>query len=458
MAAKLNELKQKVLTAKAALNALLEKQGAAKTTLSGLLRADTPDEAAITTARTAGAEIDAKVSRSREALQTDEEALHSEEQRIEIEDSQAKRRGRTETHDNTADAPWHSEADGPEPLAKLTGLGRWGKAVALAFGGQVADPRLQAAALGMNESSGEAGGYAVPPEYALDIEASMFKAGDLLSRVDSRSITGNSMSYTVMNETSRVDGSRQGGVLGYWLDEAGTKTASQMALARMEMKLRKVAALGYMTDELLEDAPALGQELQQAFIEELTFQVELKIYRGLGGATPLGILSAPSFLSQAAEGGQVAATILWENLVRMWARLPPRSQRNAVWLGNVETLPMLHMMTLAVGTGGDANPRFVTYGPNGELTIFGRPFVPVEYASALGTVGDIVLADLSKYRLIRKASGIKTASSIHVAFTTDQTVFRAVGRYDGQPVPRAVVTPYLGSNTLSPFVGLATRA
>jgi HK97 family phage major capsid protein len=81
----------------------------------------------------------------------------------------------------------------------------------------------------------------------------------------------------------------------------------------------------------------------------------------------------------------------------------------------------------------------------------------VEYAATLGTVGDITLADLRKYRLIRKG-GVEQASSIHVRFTQGEQTFRAFYRCDGQPVPRSALTPFKGSNTLSPFITLATRS
>jgi hypothetical protein len=43
---------------------------------------------------------------------------------------------------------------------------------------------------------------------------------------------------------------------------------------------------------------------------------------------------------------------------------------------------------------------------------------------------------------------------MHVAFTTDETAFRAVYRVDGAPMWRVALTPFKGANTLSPFVVL----
>ena len=81
--------------------------------------------------------------------------------------------------------------------------------------GRGMDPRLiQATATGMGEATGEAGGFAVPVEYAPGIERRCSRPGPSSRALTSAMVTGNAISYTTLLETSRVDGSRQGGVLG----------------------------------------------------------------------------------------------------------------------------------------------------------------------------------------------------------------------------------------------------
>jgi len=223
--------------------------------------------------------------------------------------------------------------------------------------------------------------------------------------------------------------------------------------------LRKVAALIYATDELLMDANQLQSVILDVGPEELRFQVEDAIVRGLGGFQPLGILAAPATITVAAELGQLANTVVSENILNMWSRMWAPSRANAVWYINQEVEPQLQTMAMAVGAGGQ-----LTYTPPGGLsvapyaTLLGRPVIPVEYCSQLGTVGDIILADMSQYYLATKG-GVRADSSIHVAFLTDETVFRFVYRVDGQPSWAAPLTPYQATAgaTLSPFVLLATR-
>ena len=111
-----------------------------------------------------------------------------------------------------------------------------------------------------------------------------------------------------------------------------------------------------------------------------------------------------------------------------------------------------------IGTGG-----VPVYLPPGGLsgspygTLLGRPVMPIEFCETLGTEGDIVLADPSQYVMIDKGD-IQYATSIHVAFLTDEQAFRFIYRVDGQPVDNKPITPFKGNANQSTFVTLATRS
>jgi len=134
---------------------------------------------------------------------------------------------------------------------------------------------------------------------------------------------------------------------------------------------------------------------------------------------------------------------------------------NAVWLCNQDILPQLWQMTVGSGTAVALMyqaPGLSPISANAPYgTLVGRPVIPVEYCATLGTVGDLVLADLSQYLMIDKG-GVSAASSLHVRFLNDENTFRFILRTDGQPIWNSPVTPANGTNTVSPFVSLATRA
>ena len=321
------------------------------------------------------------------------------------------------------------------------------------------DPKVNRAILGMGETIPSDGGFLVQKDFSAELFRIVSEGGSVVSRVRRLPIgpNANGLKMNAIDETSRVNGSRWGGVQAFWQDEGSTKTASKPKIRQMEWTLKKMIALMYSTDELLMDAVALSTVASAAFQEEMGFTLEQAIISGSGAGDPLGILNAPALVTQAKEGGQDAKTVVTENIINMRARLWARSRQNSVWYINQDIEPQLHTMSLDVGTGG-----IPVYMPAGGLasqpfdTLFGRPVIAIEHCSTLGTVGDIILADMSQYGLIEKG-GVQAASSIHVQFLTDQTTFRFVMRTDGQPMWSSALTPNKGTNTQSPFVTLATR-
>jgi HK97 family phage major capsid protein len=328
-------------------------------------------------------------------------------------------------------------------------------------GGHV-DPRLyNAAASGLNETVPSEGGFLVQQDFVSDLLQDMIKTGVLAPKCRPQPISGNANSIKIngVDETSRVS-SRFGGIVGYWADEADEKTKSKPKFRKIELNLHKLIGLCYATDELLADAAALEGFIRAAFPSEFGFLVDDAIYRGTGAGQPLGILNAGCLVTQAKETGQKADTIMAENVIGMSTRIFAQSFLNANWYVNQMCMKQLYTMSIAVGTGGQlvfVPPGGLSSAPYGSL--LGRPVIPIEQASALGDVGDILLADLNGYILAQKG-GIKSDVSIHVRFIYDESVFRFVLRIDGQPVRASALTPYKGGATAtqSHFVALAERA
>ena len=290
--------------------------------------------------------------------------------------------------------------------------------------------------------------------------ARAYDTGVLASRVRRMSISSNSngMKIPAVDEVSRANGSRWGGIQAYWEGEADAYTASKPKFKMMELVLKKLTGLYYATDEVLADASVLESVVSQGFAEEFGFKLDDAILNGDGAGKPLGILASPSLVTVAKEGSQTAATINVNNLAKMRSRLYGRSRQNAVWLMNQDIEPQL--LTLSISVGNNAFPVYLQGGTvAGEQydTLFGRPTFPVEQCATLGTVGDIVLVDPSQYLLIDKGQ-MQRAVSVHVRFLHDEQVFKFTYRVDGQPIWSSALTPFKGSNSQSPFVALATRA
>lgn len=321
-------------------------------------------------------------------------------------------------------------------------------------GGKVDERLSTRAASGLNETTPSDGGFLVQQDFVTELLKRTYETGIHASKVKKIPIStnANGMKINAIDEDSRANGSRWGGVQTYWEGEADELTASKPKFRQMELSLKKLTGLCYATDELLQDAAALEAVIRQAFAEEFGFKIDDAILSGSGEGEPLGILNSGAIVTVAKEASQTD-TITVENLIKMWNRLWSRSRANAVWYINQELEPYLY--TLKIGD----KPVYIPAGGLSEKpygTLFGRPVVPIEQCSAAGEVGDIILADIGQYLLIDKG-GIKSASSIHVRFLYDENVFRFIYRVDGKPIWTKPLTPYKGSATVSPFVTLAKR-
>ena len=325
--------------------------------------------------------------------------------------------------------------------------------------GQNMDARLKAPT-GLSEGIPADGGFLVQTDFATTLLEKTFASSGILNRVFRMPISGNANAIKIpaVADNSRADGSRSGGIQAYWMNEAGTKTPSYASFAQVALELKKLVGYTTCTDELLQDTSALESWIMRAFASEFDFKLADAIINGDGAGKPLGVLNAPCLITITAETGQGAATIVAENIDKMWmSRFGPNSA-SYVWLYNQNIEQQLSEMNYGVGATGGS----LVYMPPGGIsgapyaTLKGRPMIPIEQAATLGTAGDIILADLSQYIMVDKGS-MQSASSIHVNFATDQTAFRFVYRTDGQPLWSSYLTPYKGSTSYqSPFVVLSS--
>ena len=248
-----------------------------------------------------------------------------------------------------------------------------------------------------------------------------------------------------------------GGVRGYWTAESASYTASEPTFSSLSLVAKKLTGYTSASEELLADsAVSLEALLIRLFSEAIAYFEDDAFINGIGSGQPIGLLNADALVTVAKETGQAASSIVYENIVNMWSRLHPRSKANAVWIVHPDTFPQLATMSLPVGTGG--SPMWIANAAGGAPTsLFGRPIIESEKCQTLGTAGDIFLADLSYY-VVGDRQTLQMASSSHVRFQNGEVAWRMTSRLDGKPWIDSALTPRNGSNTVSPFVNLATRS
>jgi len=322
-----------------------------------------------------------------------------------------------------------------------------------------ADPRLFAA-LGANETIPSEGGFLIAPEFADGILQKTYDVGEIASRCRKLPFSSSRLVMNAIDETSRATGKRWGGIVSYWEAEGAPYQGNKPKFTQVQFQANKLIGLGYLTEEQLEDGPALEGYMKMAFPEEFGFQIDLSIFSGPGAGIPLGFQNAPCTIVQAKDSGQATGTVSASNVLNMKSRMWAPSFKNAVWLAEQSVEPQLLPLLIAGTAATTAALMYTPPGMYGNNTpyglLLGRPVIFVEQASQLSTQGDLNLVDLTQY-LLPTRTDIRSDTSIHVAFLTGEVAFRFMLRLDGAPWWKAPLTPFSGAATRSPFVTLATR-
>ncbi len=245
----------------------------------------------------------------------------------------------------------------------------------------------------------------------------------------------------------------------YYTAEESETTATKPALAQVTLRLNKLFGLTYATSELIEDSPiSIGPWLSSQFATAFGWQMDHDIINGSGAGQPEGIINSDALIAVNEETNQTTTTIVANNVIKMYARMPALNKRNAIWLTNEDCMPQLMTMEIVVGAAGVpawlpanglANQPFQTF--------FGKELLETEHCQTLGTAGDLIFFDPTQYLLGQKSATVRTDMSIHVQFLTDEVAFRFIYRVDGRCPWPSPLTPRYSSSTLSPIVVTETR-
>lgn len=307
---------------------------------------------------------------------------------------------------------------------------------------------------GMTEGVPSDGGFLVPSQQAAQIHAVALESELVLPRAFVQPMQSNELKIPAMAIGSHAS-SLFGGFTASFVAEAGSISEADPKVRSMTLIPRKLVGMLRFSSELAADIPGGENQIIQICGRGLGWYRDKYFLSGSGAGQPLGILNAPCLVTVPKESGQAAATILYENLVKMMARMYAGSFKNSVWVCSQSCIPQLLSLTIPVGVGGSHIPVMSESG--GQLSILSRPVVISEKVPALGAIGDIMLCDFSQY-VVGLREEMRFDMSIHVHFDTDEMMARLITRFDGQPLWSEALTLADGTTTVSPFVALATRA
>lgn len=410
-------------------------------------------------------DIEAEIKRTeeeierREALQRNQEAINRSRRQSEPTPTPADNRDR-DLRQPPRD-PHRLPAELKDGKLGFRSMGEFCQVVhqACADGGKI-DNRLHALAPTSygNESSGVDGGFAIPPDFRNEITSKVMGEESLLRFTDKLTTSGNSLTLPI----DEAEPWGTGSVRAYWTGEGKQITESKPQVQETTVKLHKLAALVPMTDELLEDAPAMDTFIRRKAPDAMTFKINEAILFGTGVGMPLGVINSGAKV-RAPELAQAADTLVGQNIIDMWARMYGPCRQRAVWVYNQDVEPQLDVMNQSVTNSTTGVSAWPLYLPPGGLanarysTLRGREMIPLENCAALGDEGDIILCDFSKYLTVTKTAGLRQDVSIHLYFDYDLQVFRFIFRLGGQPWWKSPVQRAKGANPLSCFVTLEER-
>ncbi len=306
----------------------------------------------------------------------------------------------------------------------------------------------------MVESVGASGGFLVPAEFMEQLQAVVAESSIVRPRATVIRMARRQVDIPVLDQTATTASQPHwfGGMLAYWSEEAAEKSLSTASFRTVSLVAHTLYGYTRVSDELLADsAISLGDFLTGpfGFAGLIAWMEDYAFLRGTGAGQPLGILNAGATISVARQSN--TTPIQYADLVNMLEAFLPSSQ--GVWV--VSQSALSNLLTIQ-----DAAGNYV-WQPNARddlpPTLFGRPVLFSEKLPAVGTAGDVLLADF-RYYLIGDREAITIDSTIYDYWRYGQTSWRAAARVDGQPWLSAPLTLADGTTQVSPFVILGNKS
>ena len=331
-----------------------------------------------------------------------------------------------------------------EDPKEFRGLGEWLYCVTYKRN----DPRLEELYNERAQSmgSGEMGGWAVPPKFRDQLM--MVQPQDAIFRPRATVLPAGyppdqTITIPALDQTATHD--VYGGVAVTWIAEGGAKAETDLHLKEVTLSPYEVAGHIVTTEKLLRNWASAETLLSTMLCKAIIGAEETAFLTGNGVGKPTGITQAGARIDYSRA---TASTIVIADVAGMYARL--KFGGNPVWITSQTTIPQLVNIK-----GGNSENIWVMNAAGGlPPTLLGIPVLFHDRSPALGTAGDLVLADLSYY-LIQDGSGPYVMSSDGYYFTSNKIIIKAFWNVDGKPWLSAPI-PLEGSaaNTVSPFIVL----
>ncbi len=230
-----------------------------------------------------------------------------------------------------------------------------------------------------------------------------------------------------------------------WTDCCANLNELDLAFNDVELDCWRVGGYFPICNANLEDSDvALATELVTALGQAIGLALDKAILYGTGTRMPLGIVTRLAQTSAPADYPATART--WADLhtaniksitaanstgAKLFAEIVKDfgaaksiySRGTKVWAMNETTYTTLVAEAMVVDAGGA-----IVSGVNGVMPVVGGAIEVLDFIP-----DNVIIGGYFDLYLLAERAGQKFATSEHVRFLQDQTVFKGTARYDGQP-------------------------
>lgn len=324
------------------------------------------------------------------------------------------------------------------------------------------------AAAAMGERVPAEGGFLVPEVLRAQVLAYMTPA---IVRPRAKVLPMSSLRLPVPlldNPSQASSGQALGGLTFSFTEEGAAIANTTPAFGRVVLEARKLAALCTVPNELADDAAgAFGDFLARVIALGMAW-VEDDYFIGAAGTgvgCPQSLINAPGAVSVSRQG---SSAVVFLDVVGMFKALAPASKQvgltpgvtNVVWLLSSSAMDQLlelnYQVTPSGGTVTAIPPSgWFTMGDGGDVgpSMLGLPAIVTDHQPALGTAGDVILADLRNYLIGDRQVMQVERAALGAQFINDNSLFRVRSRVDGRYWVQSSSTTEAGQS-VSPVVVL----
>lgn len=211
----------------------------------------------------------------------------------------------------------------------------------------------------------------------------------------------------------------------YWTGEGVTKTTTTMDFAQPTITAYKMAAIIYLTDELIEDSAFdLTNVLVKRFADAIATMEDRVIVNGAGTTQPVGIFANATVATRACT----VTGMGFDDIINLIYDLPVKYRANAAFIIHPQLVRELRLLK-------DVNLRYLWQDPVSQgqpATIHGYPVIENYWAR----VDQIAFGDYKVGYWLgdRQKMTVKITNDTETTFTQDKTAIRVVERIGGDVI------------------------